>query len=147
MNDDLSNVHPYDDIINLPHHVSKSRPAMSRSNRAGQFSPFAALTGYEGAIKETARLTDKKVELDEAAKSVLDEKLRIIQEQLSSHPEIEITYFQPDEKKAGGVYVSTFGVVKKIDSYEKTIVMEDGTRVAIEEIINITGEAVKCIDD
>jgi hypothetical protein len=120
---------------------------MSRLNRAAQFSPFAALTGYDGAIKETARLTDKKVDLDEAAKTVLDEKLRIIQEHLSSQPEIEITYFLPDEKKAGGAYVSTFAIVKKIDNYEKTIIMEDGTRIDIEEIISITGEAVQSIDD
>jgi len=147
MNEDLNDVHRYDDIINLPHHISKSRPAMSRLNRAAQFSPFAALTGYDGAIKETARLTDKKVDLDETAKTVLDEKLGIIQEQLSSCPEIEITYFQHDEKKAGGAYVSTFAIVKKIDNYEKTIVMEDGTRIDIEEIISITGEAVQSIDD
>lgn len=147
MNEDLNDVHRYDDIINLAHHVSKNRPAMSRLNRAAQFSPFAALTGYEGAIKETSRLTDRKVELDEATKAVLDEKLRIIQEQLSSNPEIEITYFQPDEKKAGGAYVSTLGIVKKIDNYERAIVMEEGTRIAIEEIISITGEAVQCVDD
>ena len=147
MNEDLNDVHRYDDIINLPHHISESRPPMSRLNRAAQFSPFAALTGYDGAIKETARLTDKRIELVEAAKSVLDEKLRIIQEQLSSQPEIEITYFQPDEKKAGGVYVSTFGIIKKIDNYKGTILMQDETRIDIEEIISITGEVVQSIDD
>ncbi|NLZ82485.1 MAG: hypothetical protein GX915_02335 [Clostridiales bacterium] len=105
------------------------------------------MTGYDGAIKETARLTDKRIELVEAAKSVLDEKLRIIQEQLSSQPEIEITYFQPDEKKAGGVYVSTFGIIKKIDNYKGTILMQDETRIDIEEIISITGEVVQSIDD
>lgn len=147
MNNVHNNVHPYDDIVNLPHHVSKSRPPMSRINRAAQFSPFAALTGYDGAIKETARLTDKRIELVEAVKSVLDEKLRIIQEQLSSQPEIEITYFQPDAKKAGGAYVSTIGIVKKIDNYKRTILMQDETRIDIDEIISITGEAVQSIDD
>lgn len=147
INEEVHDVHRYDNIINLPHHVSKSYPPMSRLNRAAQFSPFAALTGYEGAIKETARLTDKKVELDETAKSALDEKLRIIHEQLTSNPEIEITYFQPDEKKDGGAYVSTFGIVKKIDSYERAIVMQDGTRIEIEDIISIKGEAIQSVDD
>ncbi|TAH74706.1 MAG: hypothetical protein EWM47_01820 [Anaerolineaceae bacterium] len=147
MKDDIKDIHRYDDIINLPHHVSKSRPHMSTLDRAAQFSPFAALTGYEGAIKETARLTDKRIELDEATKSVLDEKLRIVNEQISNKPEITITYFQPDEKKAGGAYVSTTGIMKKIDSYERTIVMQDGTGIAIEEIISIEGEIVKYVDD
>ena len=147
MKDDINDVHRYDDIINLPHHVSKTHPRISTLDRAAQFSPFAALTGYDGAIKETARLTNKRMELDEAAKTVLDEKLRIVQEQLSSQPEIEITYFQPDEKKAGGTYISAIGVVKKIDGYERTVIMQDGTRIAIEEIISITGEIVRSVDD
>lgn len=147
MKDDNYNEHRYDDIINLPHHVSKSHPHMSTLDRAAQFSPFAALTGYEGAIKETARLTNKRMELEETAKNVLDEKLRIVHEQLSSQPEIEITYFQPDEKKTGGAYVSAVGIVKKIDRYERTVVMQDETRIPIEEIIRITGEIFKSIND
>lgn len=147
INEEVHDVHRYDDIINLSHHVSKFHPPMSRLNRAAQFSPFAALTGYEGAIEETSRLTDRKVELDEATKAVLDEKLRIIQEQLTRNLEIEITYFQPDEKKDGGAYVSTFGIVKKIDNYERAIVMEDGTRIGIEDIISIKGEAIQSVDD
>jgi hypothetical protein len=140
MKDDFNDVRRYDDIINLPHHVSKSKPHMSALNRAAQFSPFAALTGYDGAIKETARLTTKRMELDEAEKTVLDEKLRIVQEQLSSQAEIEITYFLPDEMKTGGAYVSAIGIVKKIDRYERIVVMRDETRIPIEDIIRITGE-------
>lgn len=138
MKNEINYEHLYDDIINLPHHVSKSHPRMSIHDRAAQFSPFAALTGYDGAIKETARLTNKRMELDETWKNVLDEKLRIIHEQLSSQPEIEITYFQPDEKKNGGAYISAAGIVKKIDRYERTVIMQDGTRIPIEKIIEIT---------
>jgi hypothetical protein len=147
MKDDYNNNHQYDDIINLPHHVSLSRPHMSTHDRAAQFSPFAALTGYEGAIKETARLTYQRMELDETERTMLDEKLRILLEQLSNQPVIEITYFQPDEKKNGGAYMSAMGIVKKIDGYERTVVMKDDTRIAIEEIIGIEGEIFKSIDD
>lgn len=147
MKDDMNDVRRYNDIINLPHHRSKYHTPMSAHDRAAQFSPFAALTGYDGAIRETARLTNKRMELDEAAKTVLDEKLRIIQELLNSQPEIEITYFQPDERKSGGAYVSSVGVVKKIDKYQRSVVMQNGTRIPIEEIIEITGEIFRCIDD
>ncbi|NLK28716.1 MAG: YolD-like family protein [Clostridiales bacterium] len=147
MKDDLYDVHRYDDIINLPHHESKTHPRMSKLNRAAQFSPFAALTGFDREIKEAARLTNKKIELDEIEKSVLDEKLRIIQDQISNQPEITITYFQPDEKKLGGTYLSISGIVKKIDGYNRAIVMQDGTRIKIEDIINISGEIVQSIDD
>jgi hypothetical protein len=147
MKDDYNDPHRYDDIINLPHHVSRSHPQMSAHDRAAQFSPFAALTGYEGAIKETARLTNNSMELDEAEKTALDEKLRIVHEQLSSQPEIEITYFQPDEKKSGGAYVTAAGIVKKIDKYERNVVMQDETRIPIREIIEITGEIFRRVDD
>ena len=146
MKDDFNDVHRYDDIINLPHHVSKSNPHMSTLNRAAQFSPFAALTGFDGAIKETARLTNKRMELDETTKTVLDEKLRIVHEQLSSQRSIEITYFQPDEMKTGGAYISAIGIVKKIDRYEQTVVMRDETRIPIEDIIRITGEIFQSIE-
>lgn len=130
----------YDDIINLPHHVSATRPHMSAIDRAAQFSPFAALTGYGDAIKETARLTEERVELDEYMKDVLSVRLQIIADQLKEHPEIAITYFQPDEKKSGGAYVTVIGRVKKIDEYERVVVMIDGTRVPIDEIASIDGE-------
>lgn len=139
--------HPFDDIINLPHHVSRNREHMSILDRAAQFSPFAALTGYEEAIKETSRLTDQRIELTEAAKKILDEKLRIVQEQLSRKQEIELVFFQLDERKAGGNYISIIGTVKKIDGYDRVVVMQDGTRIPIEEIVDITGEMFQVLDD
>jgi len=120
---------------------------MSILDRAAQFSPFAAVTGFDGAIKETARLTDKRIELDEAAKTILDEKLRIVQEQLSSQQEIKLVFFRPDEMKTGGAYISVMGNVKKIEGYERVVLMKDGTRIPIEEIIDITGEMFQTEDD
>lgn len=130
----------YDDIIHLPHHVSEKRPRMTALDRAAQFSPFAALTGYDSAIKETARLTDERMELDEHMKDALSDKLRIIADRLKEQPKIEITYFQQDVKKNGGVYVTAAGTVKKIDEYERVIAMTDGTAILIDEIISIDGQ-------
>lgn len=130
----------YDDIINLPHHVSTTRPHMTAIDRAAQFSPFAALTGYDAAIKETARLTDERVKLDEYLKGALSDRLQIIAEHIKEHPEIAITYFQPDAKKNGGAYVSAVSSVKKIDKYERVVVMTDGTAIPIDEIIGIDGQ-------
>ena len=130
----------YDDIINLPHHTSPKRPRMSMLDRAAQFSPFAALTGYDAAVKETARLTQERIELDEYEKGKLDRQLQIIREHLKEQPEITITYFQPDSRKAGGVYLSLTGHVKKIDDYEKCVIMLDKQKVSIEDIVSIDGE-------
>lgn len=130
----------YDDIILLQHHVSKTRPHMAAIDRAAQFSPFAALTGHSAAVKETARLTDAKVELDENMKDILGNRMQIIADRLKEQPEIEVTYFQPDSRKNGGSYITTIGMVKKIDEYEHTIVMIDGTTIPIDEIVNIDGE-------
>lgn len=138
---------PYEDIINLQHHRSTEHPHMSTYDRAAQFSPFAALTGFDGEIKETSRLTDQKIELDEAEKTILDEKLRIVQEKLIRQPEIEFTFFRPDEIKTGGEYVSVRGVVKKIDKYEMAVIMQDGTRISIKEIVDITSEIFNVIDN
>lgn len=145
--EDKKDKHPYDDIINLPHPVSGHREHMSVLDRAAQFSPFAAVTGYDGAIKETARLTDQRIELDETAKTILDEKLRIVQDQLSRQQEIELVFFRPDERKTGGAYISMRGIVKKIDGYERAVVMQDGSRIIIEEIVDITGEMFQAMDD
>ena len=130
----------YDDIMNLPHHVSVTHPPMSAIDRAAQFSPFAALTGYDSAIKETARLTDDRVELDEYMKDALSDRLQIITDRIKEHPEVAITYFQPDAKKNGGAYITAFGSVKKIDEYERIVVMTDGTEIPIDEIISIDGQ-------
>ena len=131
---------PYDDIIHLPHHTSKKRPHMSAIDRAAQFSPFAALTGYDAAIKETARLTDQRIELDDHMKDVLNDRLQIIADRISEQPQIAITYFQPDAKKNGGAYVTAISTAKKIDEYERVVVMTDGTAIPIDEIISIDGQ-------
>lgn len=130
----------YDDIIHLPHHVSKTRHSMKAIDRAAQFSPFAALTGYDATVKETARLTDEKVELDGYMKDSLNHKLQIIEDRLNEHPEISITYFKPDVKKNGGTYVIAISTVKKIDQYKKVVVMADNTMIPIDEIISIDGQ-------
>lgn len=130
----------YNDIIHLPHHVSKTRPPMKAIDRAAQFSPFAALTGHGAAVKETARLTDKRVELDEYMIDTLSHKLQIIEEVLKEGPEIEITYFQPDTKKKGGSYVTAIGTAKKIDQYKSLVIMTDKTVIPIDEIISIDGK-------
>ena len=133
----MDNEHRYDDIINLPHHVSATRPRMSMHDRAAQFSPFAALTGYDDAIDETARLTDKQFELSEDARNRLDEQLRLIADRIEEQPEIEVTYFQPDELKEGGKYVTTKGRVRIIDEYAREIVFADGTRIELDAISEI----------
>ena len=130
----------YDDIINLPHHVSKVHPQMSMVNRAAQFSPFAALSGYEDAIDETARLTDAEVELSEGSIQEINEKVRYLMEHLSDHDEITILYFIPDEKKAGGRYSSVTGEIKKVREFEQEIEMMDGTIIAIKRILSIAGD-------
>lgn len=127
----------YDDIINLPHHVSATRPQMSIHDRAAQFSPFAALTGHSAAIKETERLTDGQIELDENEIMMINEKLKILCEKISEHPEVSVTYFVPDRKKDGGKYVTLEGPVKKMDMYNKMIVFEDETYVSVENIVEI----------
>ena len=132
--------HQYDDIIDLPHHISATRPRMSMIDRAAQFSPFAALTGYDAAIRETGRLTDARIELSDDKKVILDGKLQILLEQLAQRPEVTITYFEPDHKKAGGAYVSVTGVVKKIDEFQRSIVLEEGTGIAIEQVYEIEGD-------
>ena len=131
---------PYDDIIDLPHPTSKTHPRMSRMARAAQFAPFSALTGYGDAVRETARLTDRKIELDEYEKAALDARLQMIQEHLAEQPEISFTWFVPDEKKAGGAYVSAVGAVKKIDSFLHAVVLTDGTRIPVDAIVEISGQ-------
>ena len=130
----------YDDIINLPHHVSKTRPQMSMLDRAAQFSPFAALTGHNAAIKETGRLTDEKVDLGEEEKEVLDRKQLFLIEKLSERPALTVTYFVPDEKKAGGAYVTRSGNLKKIDAFERWMQLIDGTKIPLDDILEIESE-------
>ena len=129
--------HIYDDIINLPHYQSKKRAHMSLEDRAAQFASFAALTGHEEAIEETARLTEKKIVLDEAAKEAISEKLFEISQSLDKKWNVSITYFKPDRFKEGGAYLTDIGVVKTIDEVEKIVVMDNGMRVEIEGIIGV----------
>ena len=126
--------HKYDDIINLPHHVSKKHPQMSLHDRAAQFSPFAALTGHKAAINETARLTDEKQILSEDVSAKLNEQLNLIKENIGTNQTVTITYFVPDDKKSGGAYISHTGVVKKIDEYNHTVILTDKTVIPIEQI-------------
>ena len=132
--------HKYDDIINLPHHVSAKHPQMGLLDRAAQFSPFAALTGHEDSIRETARRTEEFLELEEDKKEQLDEKIHVLQENLWKKPEIIVTYFVPDEKKDGGAYVTHRGRIRKIDTYRHRLLFEDGTDVCMQYIFEIDGE-------
>ena len=132
-----SQSHKYDDIINLPHHVSKSHPPMEIMDRAAQFSPFSALTGYEAAAKETQRLTQPRIELDESEKLLLDKKFHQLEAKLSLNPVISVTYFVPDKRKEGGAYITVSGKVSKIDYYKKNIQMESGEILPLDDIIDI----------
>ena len=136
----------YNEIMGLPHHVSKTRPQMPMSDRAAQFAPFAALTGYDSAIKETGRLTNERIELDEEALTALDRKYQLLMEALDEAPEVTITYFQPDERKAGGRCVSATGAVKKVDDFERRITMQDGTRIPMDDVLIIDGELFSSLE-
>lgn len=127
----------YDDIINLPHHESKKHPRMSLEARSAQFAPFAALTGYDEAIRETARQTDKRIEINEELKRNLNEKLQLIKKEIHTKPKIIVTYFVPDSKKEGGKYVTVTGNVIKIDEYKKKMILENNIEIPISEIIDI----------
>ena len=132
----------YEDIINLPHHTSKKYPRMSLEARSAQFAPFAALTGYDEVLIETARLTNERIEIDETIKVIIDSKLQIIKEHIKEMPLITFMYFVPDTKKDGGKYVTVTGNVKKIDEYRNGIVLENKTEIPIDEIIDINGDIV-----
>ena len=127
----------YNDIINLPHYRSKKRQLMSIHDRAAQFSPFAALTGHDEAVKETARLTDKKIELDETTKTILNEKFNFIMEHIYDQPEITVTYFVPDDLKDGGMYVDFVGKVKKYDYLNRVLYFTDNTEIRVDDILEI----------
>ncbi|MBR2868653.1 MAG: hypothetical protein IKB88_06295 [Clostridia bacterium] len=127
----------YEDIINLPHHVSIKHPHMKMIDRAAQFSPFAALTGHGSAVAETVRLTQEYSEPDEYEKNIINEKLRFLSDCIARHPEAEITYFEPDKRKNGGEYLTASGRIGKFDSYNRYVIMEDGRKIAIDFISDI----------
>lgn len=127
----------YDDIIGLPHPTSARHPRMPISDRAAIFSPFAALSGHSAALAETARLTDQKIELDEDTKAELDRKQAVLLEHIGEQPEVIVTWFQSDERKDGGAYVTVTGRLRKIDEAERALVLLDGTRVPLEDVMEL----------
>lgn len=127
----------YEDIIHLPHHVSSTRPQMPMSDRAAQFSPFAALTGYDETIRETQRLIDQKIELNEDQRILLDRKLTYLREQIKQQPDITVTYFLPDARKSGGMYVTVSGKLKRFDEYSRSLLLLDGTEIPVDNVVDI----------
>ncbi|MDO5546115.1 MAG: hypothetical protein Q4F81_09910 [Eubacteriales bacterium] len=142
-----TNNHPYDDIIGLSHHVSQTRPRMSMSDRAAQFSPFAALTGFDAAIQETGRLTEQRIELTEDSRGELDRRQWLLAEHLSEHPEVSVTYFVPDERKSGGTYVTVTGRVRKVDICRRLLILEDGTSIPLDEIAALESVMFQTLDE
>lgn len=132
--------HKYAHIIGLPHHVSKVRPQMTMYQRAAQFAPFAALTGHNAAICETARLTDKKIELSESECKILNQKLTLLLAHLNEHPYVSITYFIPDLHKEGGQYTTQVGAISSWNEFEQKITFDDNIQIKANEIIDIKGE-------
>ena len=137
--------HPYEDILHLPHPVSKTHPRMPLMNRAAQFAPFAALTGYDAAVEETARLTDEKLTLDEEQQLLIGERLALLAERVRERPVVALTYFVPDLRKAGGAYLSVKAPVKKVDEYEGLLQLETGRTVPFDDIYSL--ELVSAPDD
>ena len=136
----------YDDMIYMQNPTPTCKSRMSLYERAAQFSPFAALTGYEDAVEETARLTDARLELSEDMKTILNEKMQMIVDNMDADPIVTITYFVPDKKKEGGAYVDVTGIVKEIDEYERCIVMTDKKKIPIEQVRAIEGDLFKCLE-
>ena len=128
---------PYEDILYKPHHVSPTRSRMSMHDRAAQFSPFAALTGYEESIREMRRIVETPVELEVDEIAAVDEKLRCLAQRLEEQPVVKVTYFLPDPRKLGGAYVTAGGLIKTVDPHAKSIRMEDGTVILFERIIGL----------
>ena len=146
MEPDAKISHCYDDIIDLPHHQSAVRPRMSRINRAAQFAPFAALTGYEAAIAEAGRITDECVELDESRRLLLGEKLQFLSVYLQERPPVTITFFEKDQKKDGGAYRVVSGTVRKIDRERKVIYLNDDTLIGMDQLFEIESPLFTCCD-
>ena len=131
---------PYEDIVNLPRHISKVHPQATMADRAARFSPFAAISGYEDMVKEAARVTEERIDITDATKELLNDKLNMIIEFLDEEPEVTITYFEPDKKKDGGAYISITGTVKRIDEYERIVLMSDDKKIRIDEIYAIESD-------
>lgn len=136
----------FDDIINLPHHVSKTRPHMSMHDRAAQFSAFKALTGYDDEVKETARLTDSKIELTEEDIRDLNLKIQVLKEYADTRPFIFVEYFIPDKKKSGGAYVTVTGNFRRIDEYAANLILTSGEEIHLSDIYSIEGDVFDIIE-
>lgn len=135
----------YDDIINLPHHISKKHPRMSLEARSAQFAPFAALTGYEELLKETSRLTDEEIEMSEDQKELLDSKIQILKENIETTPLATVTYFIKDSKKDGGMYQTITGKIIKINEYTQSIIFEEGKEIFLKDIVDLSGDFLNII--
>ena len=137
---------PYDDIIHLPHHVSKRHPQMPLYNRAAQFAPFAALSGHDAAVGETARQTDEQHDLSQSERDRLDHKMsRLLQSE--ERPEVGITYFLPDKRKSGGQYRTVTGTIKKVDEIEGRLLLTDGTVIPLDSVSDIRSEVFDRAED
>ena len=128
---------PYEDIVDLPHHVSPTRPQMSRADRAAQFSSFAALTGHDAAVRETARRTASRIDTAEDQRYELDLKQQLLAQVLPSQPEVTVTYFVPDTRKVGGAYVSVSGKLKRIDSRRRVLLLDNGTEIPMDDVLEL----------
>ena len=128
---------PYEDLVNLPHHVSPTRPQMSRADRAAQFSSFAALTGHDAAVRETARRTASRIDTAEDQRYELDLKQQLLAQVLPSQPEVTVTYFVPDTRKVGGAYVSVSGRLKRIDSRRRVLLLDNGTEIPMDDVLEL----------
>ena len=136
----------YDAILHLPHHVSKKHPPMPMADRAAQFAPSAALTGYDAAIRENARLTQERIDPAEAELAALDRRFRLLQEHLEEQPEVRLTRFRPDERKSGGVYETVSGIVKQIDLIARRIRLLDGTDIPMDDVLTLDGALFDVLD-
>ncbi|MFT3952715.1 MAG: hypothetical protein QM689_12385 [Oscillospiraceae bacterium] len=136
----------YEDIIKLPRHISATRQRMSLRDRAAQFSPFAALAGYDAEVKETARLTDEKLALNEYKAAQIDTCLQMLIDNAAERPTVSITFFKPDEKKSGGAYVTVSDHFRRIDESDYTVVLTSGMKIPIADIYAMDGDIFRLLD-
>lgn len=139
--------HRYDDIIHRQHPSFPQHPRMSAMDRAAQFSPFAALTGYDAAVKETARVTESRAELTESAKAELSNRLQMLLENITEQPQITVTWYVPDARKAGGAYHTVSGMVKKLDLYRRVLVLQDEQEIPIDDLFGLESALFKRMEN
>lgn len=132
----------YDDIIHMPRHVSPTRAPMPMASRAAQFAPFAALTGHDAAIRETARLTHDKTELSDDEHKTLSEMMGILMSHAAERPAVTFTVYEPDARKSGGRYIRISGIIKKIDEYDRTVILENDTIIKMDDILAIESNVI-----